>query len=127
MTAVGDARKRQAEEHAPVALLRTAAERLREAAEAAAWESPWQLSLHDATQVWDQGQRLVASVEGLAETRYIALVDPVVGAALADLLDAAMEHVASFDCMAHCEPQGCATTNAALALARSILGETGGE
>jgi len=118
----------------PAAILRAAVTRLREAAEAASWESPWQVSRNDDTQVWDRGERLVASAEGLAEAAYIALVDPVVGAKLADLLEEATEHLEVdltdpdlCPCGAAVEGLSCSLLSGALSLARSILGETGGD
>jgi len=40
------------------------------------------------------------------------------------LLDEVAEHVASHDCEAHCELQGCATARAAYVAARAYLGES---
>lgn len=55
---------------------------------------------------------------------YIAAMHPGVGLALAAWLDAEAEHIASHDCEAHCEPDGCARSHAALAVADAVLGTT---
>lgn len=41
--------------------------------------------------------------------------------AVADLLDVLAAHVASHDCEAHCEPEGCAPVLRATSLAHAIL------
>lgn len=56
---------------------------------------------------------------------YIAAMHPGVGLALADLLDAVAEHVASHQCEAECAyPDGCDITLRAVDLARRVVGDS---
>jgi hypothetical protein len=55
---------------------------------------------------------------------HIASWGPEVADLVAVWLDAEAEHIASHDCEAHCEPDGCAESTAALAVARAYLGTT---
>ncbi len=66
--------------------LRRAAALMRDRAEAVTID-PWQTSHDDATQVWDERERLVASAEGLDEAAHIASWHPAVAFAVANLLD----------------------------------------
>ncbi len=79
------------------ALLREAAQTLRERAEEARVHPdlcPWRVSWDDATQVWDSRGQLVASTEGRDEAAHIALMDPPVALAVADLLDGWADDIA---------------------------------
>jgi len=56
------------------------------------------------------------------DAAYIATVHPGVGLALADMLDTVAHHVGTFDCEAHCEPDGCSTVRESDRIADLILG-----
>lgn len=119
----------------PAALIRRASERLREAA-GAATSGPWSI-VPGAANVWrfpDEGAPtlVVCGIGNRTDRRvrkedaaYIALADPVVGAALADWLDAEAAVIESWRDMVRDEDDLDATGVAALTLARSILRETG--
>lgn len=58
------------------------------------------------------------------DARHIAAWHPGVALAVADWLDVTAGHLASHDCEAHCEPEGCPESHAAHAVARAWRGDT---
>lgn len=71
---------------------------------------------------WGENPENSTEAQRIADADYIATVHPRVGLALAEWLLIQSHHVASHDCAAHCEPDGCDETNQALVLARLING-----
>ena len=57
-----------------------------------------------------------------ATAEHIASWHPAVALAVAVWLVSTAEHIASHDCEAHCEPDGCDMANDARAVARAYLG-----
>jgi hypothetical protein len=56
------------------------------------------------------------------DAEHIASWHPAVALAVADSLIAAAAHIESFDCEAHCEPDGCELVLTATRTARTYLG-----
>ena len=107
-------------------LLREAAALMRGRAEAATPGGPrWETQpdeMHGGAVILPADSDSAIAGAGADDAEHIASWHPTVALAVAVLLASTAEHIASHDCEAHCEPDGCDMSNDARAVARAYLG-----